>query len=237
MSRNDKVKAFFEQTQIYLHKPFGVRIRALIARKMLECVQHQYILDIGSGDGSISLQFLDADTKLVLLDISENMLALARQNCPTEYIGNVTFLNRDLSKYTSDGDFDVVLCLGVLAHVPNVDDAIKKIKSLLRPGGVCVLQFTDQRQWLAGLQWLVYSLLRWLSGKDGYWVNPITHANIMALVTDNGFQVVDAVRYSFLFPGMGRLPNTWLYRYQLFTLENSCLSQHGTDVILKLIKL
>lgn len=237
MTHQKYVKIFFDQPSRYLHKTFGIRVRALIARKMLDHVQYKDILDIGCGDGSISLQFLDVDTKLVLLDFSENMLALARQNCPPEHLDNVTFVNQDLLNYTSDEHFDVVLCFGVLAHVSNIDDSLKKMKNLLRPGGICVLQFTDQGQWMARLQWLIYSLHRWLSGKNGYWVNAITQNDIMASVADNGFQILDAVRYSFLFPGMGRLPDPWLYRYQLFTFEKSCLSHHGTDVVLKLIKL
>jgi hypothetical protein len=49
-------------------------------------------------------------------------------------------------------------------------------------------------------------------------------------------KVADQTRYSFLLPGMGRLPDAFLYKYQLFTLQNNWLSNHGSEVILLLRK-
>lgn len=236
MTHQEQVKAFFDQPLCYLHKPFGVRLRALIANRMLKHLARQRMLDIGCGDGSVSLQFLDSGNILTLMDLSDNMLALARQNCPPEQIEQVTFINQDFLDYQPEKLYDVILCFGVLAHVPDVSVAIKQLSYLLRPGGLCLVQFTDQDQWMARLQWMVYYWQRHWKDNYRYSVNPITEAAIIALVKGNGFQVIDAFRYSFLMPGMGRLPDDWLYRYQLFTLENAWIARHGTDVVLKLVK-
>ena len=49
---------------------------------MVEGVDRSLILDIGCGDGSLSLPLLDDRSRLTLLDFSEGMLERARQNIP-----------------------------------------------------------------------------------------------------------------------------------------------------------
>ena len=236
MNQNIQVKAFFDQTQRYLHKPFGVRLRALIADQMLKQVSWRHMLDIGCGDGGVSLQFLNSGGTLTLMDLSDKMLALAQQNCPQDKIEQVIFINQDFLSYQPERTYDVILCFGVLAHVPDVGTAIKRLSSLIRPGGVCLVQFTDQGQWMARLQWIVYRWQRRRKDDYRYTVNPVTDADIIALVKENNLQVVDTIRYSFLLPGMGRLPDDWLYRYQLLSLENFWIARHGTEVVLKVVK-
>ena len=78
----DDVKAFFNQPHRYLHKRFGLRLRAEITQELLGPLSAVRILDIGCGDGSISLPYLFSGNSLVLLDLSESMLQLARRNTP-----------------------------------------------------------------------------------------------------------------------------------------------------------
>ncbi len=224
------VKAFFDQTDLYLKNEYGIRLRAEIIHAMLNGVNHVSILDIGCGDGSLS-RFLAKNNHLTLLDISSNMLDIAREQIPLEYSENVSCINADFMDLTPEGQFDVILCVGVLAHVPSVEKTIGKISDLLVPGGICVLQITDQDQFLAGLIGNVRKLRPVL-----YSVNKISFRQLIQVASLHQLYAVEKKRYSLLFPGMGILPQKFLYWYQRLSLNHSLLSRWGTELIVKFQK-
>jgi len=130
-----KAKAFFDQTDLYLRNSFGIRLRAGIVRELLGDLTGVSLLDIGCGNGSISLQFISETERLTLIDFSEKMLEKARLNTQELFRKQVSYLSEDFLSYVSPEPFDVVLCLGVLAHVASVANAVAKISSLLKPRG------------------------------------------------------------------------------------------------------
>jgi 2-polyprenyl-3-methyl-5-hydroxy-6-metoxy-1,4-benzoquinol methylase len=151
-SRSERVKSFFDKTHLYLNKDFGVSIRALIVRKLLGELSHSRILDLGCGDGRISLQYISQTNHITLVDLSDNMLEIARKNTPETLKTNVDYINTDLQKYEAGEKFDVVICIGVLAHVVSVEETVAKVVRFLKPGGRCIFQITDADQYL-GNSW------------------------------------------------------------------------------------
>ena len=117
VSKADAARRFFEVPQKYLARDFNIRARTHIVRKLLGDVRGRSILDIGCGDGSISRQFLSESNQLTLLDLSKNMLQVAQNTTPQEYLHRTRFINNDFIQCGFVDEFDVVLCLGVLAHV------------------------------------------------------------------------------------------------------------------------
>src|ERR1051326_4328504 len=142
-TRNEQVKSLFDQTEIYLGKNFNISMRAKMVRELLGELTDTRILDLGCGDGSISLQFAHPGNDLTLVDLSEQMLAIARQRAEQLDLC-IRFINTDLMQLEAAQHFDVIICLGVLAHVAAVEATIDKIAGLLNPGGRVVLQFTDR---------------------------------------------------------------------------------------------
>jgi 2-polyprenyl-3-methyl-5-hydroxy-6-metoxy-1,4-benzoquinol methylase len=235
-SRTDEVKTFFDKPERYLRHDFGVRLRGEIVRDLLGSMDKGGILDAGCGDGSVSLQFLKPGVSITLLDLSEQMLAVARSRTPPDRVADVRFVQGDVLDFEPAAPFDVVLCLGLLAHVGSVDGAIGKLVSFVKPGGHCVLQLTDQAKAIARVDAAGYAIRRRFVDERGYGMNYLTKEQVVLLSQQHGLRLLRDRRYSLLLPGMGRLPLRWLYRYQRLTLERPWLSRHGSEVILLLRK-
>lgn len=235
-TRTEKVKRFFDLPEVYLWKDFNVTIRQRVVRELLGNLKQSRILDIGCGDGRISLQYASSTNTIVLLDLSAEMLNLARQNTPAEFRTTIQYTNGDLQTYQSQEQFDVILCLGVLAHVDSVEHTIAKIASLLKPGGSCVVQMTDNGSLGGRLLNTAYNVRNRITVAHEYTLNMTYFTHLATFAHNNGMNIVKERRYLAPFPGMGRLPNDWLLKYQLYTLRRPALSKIGSEVICLLRK-
>lgn len=103
------------------------------------------ILDTGGGPGRYALELCRRGYAVVVLDLSERCVALAREKFAAEPPKVQAWLEeadvgdiRDLSRF-SDASFDAVLCLGgPLSHLLNPEDRRKATSELARvakPGG------------------------------------------------------------------------------------------------------
>ena len=103
------------------------------------------LLDAGGGPGRYAVELCRRGYTVVLLDYSENCIALAREKLAAERedvcarleaadVGDI----RDLSRFP-DASFDAVLCLGgPLSHLIELDDrktALAELLRVARPGG------------------------------------------------------------------------------------------------------
>lgn len=220
--------SFFNTTENYLHKSFGVRIRAEILCDLVGSPEGKKILDAGCGDGSISLQFLPRN-QITFLDLSENMLRLVGEKIPQQLLGQSECINASLENLNTDRRYDYIFAIGLISHVPDVPSAVKKLKSLLATNGVLVIQFSNYNSWLIRLKIL-------LARKYNYEVNKVRYEDFRNVVSKEGFKIDKEVRYSFLFPGIGKLPDKVLYRLTKFTYDNRFVSKLGTDFIWVLTK-
>ncbi len=224
----NEVHAFFNVPDNYLHRKYGVRIRAELVRQLVGDLQRKEILDVGCGDGGVSLQFL-ANNRIVFCDIAEKMLDLVKEQIPQELRLSADFYHGSVDEFQLDKSFDDIFCIGVLAHVPSVERTISKLAKLLVPGGRLVLQFSDANHWLT--RWSIRN------ASYEYQVNKVVYQDIADCCQKYGLKRSDEVRYHFLVPGMGKLPDRWLYSFQKMTISPSLLSKLGTDYIWVLHKL
>jgi SAM-dependent methyltransferase len=77
------------------------------------------------------------------VDISENLLALARRHEHAQPLG-ITYLQGDahtLEGLTTDS-FDGVVCYMALMDIPDLDSAVRAVARVLRPGGWFVFAIT-----------------------------------------------------------------------------------------------
>ena len=106
-------------------------------------------LDFGCGVARLTIPLASEFDAVVAVDISENMLAEARDNCARASVNNVTFrLTDELLSSEVSRDFDFIHSFIVFQHIPpreglRIPDGLL---SRLRVGGIGALHFTYARR-------------------------------------------------------------------------------------------
>ena len=99
------------------------------------------VLDLGSGVGDVALAVANrvGPTGSVLgIDRSPSALDVARERTVRARLGNVEFVEGDLTTATIEGEFDAVVGRFVLLYIEDPSAVIRRYASTIRPGGVFV---------------------------------------------------------------------------------------------------
>ena len=98
-------------------------------------------LDVGCGIGAHSVRLAERGYRVEAVDFSESILEATRKNVDAHNLGQMISVCqgnlRDLPY--ADGEFDYVLCWGVLMHVPDLEGAISELVRVVAPGGSLVV--------------------------------------------------------------------------------------------------
>lgn len=97
------------------------------------------VLDVGCGTGLISNLFADKyKCNITAVDFSDG-IDYAKKFAQDNRIKNVKWVKKDFLQFKTEKKYDVIICCGVLHHIPDYPIALDKMKSLLKPGGKLVL--------------------------------------------------------------------------------------------------
>jgi dTDP-3-amino-3,6-dideoxy-alpha-D-glucopyranose N,N-dimethyltransferase/dTDP-3-amino-3,4,6-trideoxy-alpha-D-glucopyranose N,N-dimethyltransferase len=100
------------------------------------------ILEVGSGSGTLTLTLAECARSVVGIDISPNMLDIARPRVPT-----VQFYNADMRDFQINRKFDKVICpFNTFMHMHSDDDAIaalSRFREHCHPEGRVVIDMFD----------------------------------------------------------------------------------------------
>ncbi len=200
------IKEAFEQPNWYLDgTKYNIQLRAETIREFMGDQKIGSILDIGCGDGSLSLPLLNADSRLTLLDQSQTMLGIARSRVPVDSSSRVQTMNNSFMEATLEPQsFDLVLCVGVLAYVEDRKSFITRIKSLLNPGGSVIVECTDGDHFVNHGVVAYHALRR--PFKPAHMRTVVApSAAVVAIFEDLGFKLRGSFRYSLPFPVIRKL--------------------------------
>ncbi len=200
------VRSFFDDPTNYLdRRRFDIAIRKETVGDFLKDVNFEHVLDIGCGDGSISIPLLNERTRLTLVDVSVNMIDAARSHISDHLLKNARLLNQSLNEATLEPhSYDLIICIGVLAHVDSPRDLIDKASSLLKPGGMIISECTDSYHWVGRAQRLYRQVLS-LFRPAPYSLNRLSALQVMEMFRDSGLRVKSVFRYSVPPPGTHRV--------------------------------
>lgn len=118
---------------------------------LLDFPQAGMVLDVGCGNGGLSLLLGRARPDLVItgIDPEESALASAGQTAEKEDLKNLRFEVGDAHQLKfAEGAFDGVVCQTVLTHVRDAKTVVGEMARVLKPGGVFMAsEYTVSGAW------------------------------------------------------------------------------------------
>jgi SAM-dependent methyltransferase len=126
----------------------GRKTRKLVARRVrkpefqelekeVATVRPQRVLDAGSGEGRVALALgaRHPEIRVEGVEISATNARLARQLNRFANVGFLRGLAEEVHLHFPAGSFDLAYSFEVLEHVRDVDETVRSIETVLRPGG------------------------------------------------------------------------------------------------------
>ena len=97
------------------------------------------VLELGCGTGSTALLLAPKVERIVASDVSGAMIRIAAEKARQQGVSNVDFVTAELlDDAIPAGPYDAVLALNLLHLIEDLDQALRRIHALLKPGGVFV---------------------------------------------------------------------------------------------------
>ena len=155
------------------------------------------VLDIGCGTGSISkdiANIVGKSGKVIGIDNTEKFIKSG--NNSYREVKNLKLIHIDLFEYEPEEKFDLIVAARVLQWLSNPEEALLKMKSLLKPNGqISILDYNHNAiEWNpkppASMQLFYKAFLKWR--KDAGMNNKIAE-DLPSLLQETGFQSIEKI--------------------------------------------
>ena len=190
------------------------------------------LLDCACGSGEITTEVLISGRfeTAVLVDLSGAMLMIAKEN--TMVIPSTTsvfYCQSDIFDYEGESErkFDVILCLGLVAHTGRLASLFLHLKSMLSPRGKIILQSSLLDH--VGIKLLKILMPLIPRRKKNYDLAFYRMKDIDVHLRSSGLKVENVVRYNFGFPFGDMVSKSANYWIEI--LMQGFSSRHGSDAV------
>ena len=101
--------------------------------------ESQIVLDYGCGTGTASCEFASLVKEINGIDISSEMIRIAKEKSAASKVDNVNFEKANIfdNKYQNES-FDVILAFNMLHTVPNPQSVVQRVNDLLKHEGLFI---------------------------------------------------------------------------------------------------
>lgn len=180
----DKTEERFE----YIHKKSRENTKKYL-------IDNQIVLDYGCGTGTASCEFTSQVKEITGIDISSEMIRIAKEKADVSKADNVNFEKADIfdNRYQNES-FDVILAFNMLHTIPNPQSVVQRINALLKHEGLFISITPCLGQKMSFLVNLQIQLVRVLC-KFGIIPIPIRRiksTDIDKLLAKGGFETIEA---------------------------------------------
>jgi len=161
---------------------------------------HKTILDLGCGHGRITFRLARTAKKIVGIDISEQLISIARQKQKGLNVNNIQFVIGDATNLPyRDNLFDAIISIGMFEYLQNPSPFLRNINRVLKNDGILIFTFhLDSYFVLKDIIKFIPSILVKLKPKNYYgyslhekkWTTARhTRNDVFNIVQMNGFEV------------------------------------------------
>ena len=132
-------RAYYDDFSASYERPRGAGYHALIddleVSTIRDLARGKRVLEAGCGTGLVLSRLADVAAEAHGFDLSRGMVQQARLRGLSVTLGSVTAVP------FRDASFDLVCSFKVLAHVPQITEALTELSRVTRPGGMLALEF------------------------------------------------------------------------------------------------
>ena len=144
-------------------------------------------LDIGCGGGLIAEPLKRMGANVTAIDPSERNIAIAKGHAEPQGL-EIDYRSERVEELAARGEmFDLVTCLEVVEHVPDVPAFISECARVVKPGGIIFLSTINRtlKAWLLAIVGAEY-VLRWLPRGTHQYERLVTPQELTAACTNAG---------------------------------------------------
>ena len=166
--------------------------------KMLEIMKKYLketdtLMDFGCATGSISIDLSKNVNKVIGIDISSEMIKLAKEKAIEHNADNVYFAKSTIfDERHKDGTYDAIMAFNILHLLDDPNMAIQRINELLKDGGIFISNtacLADKGRYISGMMTLI-TKLPFLPN-----VNNFRVSELMVMIEKNGFEILESMTF------------------------------------------
>lgn len=234
------VEKFFSDPGWYLAHDYYLKTRVRAVQEVVAPEGGRRILDVGCGDGRMSLAVLRAGDRLTMVDSSAKMLEMAEKNLRSVRMpegATAKTLHADLRDLSENDQYDLVMALGVLAHAADTDRILGGLASMVRSGGSLVIQITDSSTMLGRLLLAYDAGKEKISKRRGYMLTRVRADALTHACAAHGLALGAELRFGFDPPGLRRiLSDSALLWMQNACIDSPILNRMTSDRIMRFVR-
>lgn len=120
------------------------------------------VLDVGTGRGRFGIHMAKQGCEVAAVDINPDMIEVAEAAALREGVEDRFSVRKGDAEQlgdVTDGNFDLVMCMELFDHLPNLDRALASMRSVVKPGGRFAFTYVPSES-LYGRAGNVYRALR-----------------------------------------------------------------------------
>lgn len=211
-------KGLLQKTDLYVHECIVEQIKKTGLDLKQENVR---VLDLGCGEGALSLRLYDEGAKVIAVDIDkENFKADGPE---FKYVDFNNSKSIDDFVEENEKGFDVIVASEVIEHLRNPWQLMFIINRLSSFETEIIITTPNVSSWW-GRFWFFVTGELWGFGREGWrdpgHINPITDERFNCIADEMGFNVVSSVN-------TGVLPIIWAYNWKRLIVSLLCLPFRG----------
>jgi SAM-dependent methyltransferase len=145
-SRDEQRAAIAAAGERYYYTPaqeFDDRNKKMVIAEMVPHLRRGRILELGYTNSVWTDALLPHATAVDVVEAAPNHVAQARKDFSAD--ARVRIVDSLFEDFTPDEPYDTVLMSGVIKHVPNDLDLVRRAKGWLKPGGVVIAATPNSR--------------------------------------------------------------------------------------------